>query len=487
MQIMIKDNKLIKKYCSASEPVKAAFWSVVANVLSRGISFLFTPLYTRILTQEEYGFYSLFTSAYAIIMIFATLNLGYGGFNNGMLKYPDDRSKFISSMQGLGLVSCSICFSVFLFLHRPLIVWLGIDFNDICLIFLAMMFYNSQVCWMQYQRYIFRYKALFLVSLSISIMTPLISVVCIYILPERKYALAIGFSLVQIGFNLVFFCTNFIKGKSLYVKEYWLLGLKMNVPLVPHYLSTIILGQSDRFMINYYCGEAKVAIYSLTYSLSLMINIFVNAISATLTPWVYQKIKAHDVKSVLSVSKSILLFVSGIVIICILIAPELIWVLGSESYVEAKWIVAPVMLSCFYSLVYSFFGIPIFYKEKSVNIMMSTLLSAILNIVLNAIFIPKYGFAAAGYTTMIAYLFLAFAYYVNMVFLVKSDIQLSGLYDNKAVWKFTLELTVISLILMMTYNTILLRYILLICVSIITILKRNQMANIIRKFIRVSN
>ena len=119
--------------------------------------------------------------------------------------------------------------------------------------------------------------------------------------------------------------------------------------------------------------------------------------------------------------------------------------------------------------------------------MMSKLLSAILNIVLNAIFIPKYGFAAAGYTTMIAYLFLAFAYYVNMVFLVKSDIQLSGLYDNKAVWKFTLELTVISLILMMTYNTILLRYILLICVSIITILKRNQMANIIRKFIRVSN
>lgn len=480
-----RKNRVIEKYCSISEPVKAAFWSVVANVLSKGISFIFTPLYTRILTQEEYGFFSLFSSAHAVIMIFATLNLGYGGFNNGMLKYPDDRYRFISCMQGLGLVSCCICFCIFLILQKPFIAWFGIGFNDICLIFLIMMFYNSQVCWMQYQRYIFRYKALFLISLSISILTPLISVMSIHIVSERKYALVIGFSLVQIGFNFVFFVLNYVKGKSLYLKEYWMLGLRMNVPLIPHYLSTIILGQSDRFMINYYCGEAKVAIYSLTYSLSLMINIFVNAISATLTPWVYQKIKEHDVKSVSLVSRSLLVLLSGIVIFCILVAPELIWILGSESYMEAKWIVAPVMLSCFYSMVYSLFGIPVFYKEKSINIMLSTLLSAMLNILLNAIYIPKYGFAAAGYTTMVSYLFLAFSYFINMILLTKSDAQLTGLYDNKIVWKLTIGLTVISLILMISYKTVVFRYILLMCVSTILILKRKQIANIIFKYIRI--
>lgn len=80
---------------------------------------LITVPFTRILTAEQYGQYSLYQSWLSIISIFATLNLSSGVFNNGMLKYKEERTKYISSMQGLSTIvsllvigvyiSCKIC------------------------------------------------------------------------------------------------------------------------------------------------------------------------------------------------------------------------------------------------------------------------------------------------------------------------------------------------------------------------------------------
>ena len=93
-----KTKKIYNKMSIAS---KAALWFTICGFVQKGISFITVPIFTRLLTTEQYGVVSIFYSWESIFIIFCTLNLFSGVFNNGMIKYENDRDGFLSSMQGL--------------------------------------------------------------------------------------------------------------------------------------------------------------------------------------------------------------------------------------------------------------------------------------------------------------------------------------------------------------------------------------------------
>lgn len=68
----------IKKYEGLAKPVKVSLWFVICGFLQKGITFLTTPIFSRLLTTSEYGVVSLFTTWNNIVIIIATLNLAAG-------------------------------------------------------------------------------------------------------------------------------------------------------------------------------------------------------------------------------------------------------------------------------------------------------------------------------------------------------------------------------------------------------------------------
>ena len=89
---------LLSYYNNLSEPIKATLWFTISSIIQKGIALLSTPIFTRLLTTEEYGVYSVYQSWYSILLIFATLNLYAGVYNNGMTKWPDKRQEYTSSL-----------------------------------------------------------------------------------------------------------------------------------------------------------------------------------------------------------------------------------------------------------------------------------------------------------------------------------------------------------------------------------------------------
>ena len=94
-------NRLLKKYNEMSEPVKASIWYTICNVLNKGIALLSTPIFTRVLSEEQYGTFAIFQSWYSIILIFTSLNIFLGGYQKGLLLFENDRNSFTSSQLGL--------------------------------------------------------------------------------------------------------------------------------------------------------------------------------------------------------------------------------------------------------------------------------------------------------------------------------------------------------------------------------------------------
>ena len=352
----MKKNSVLSYYNKLALPAKASLWFMLMSVMQKGIQFLITPVYTRLLTTEEYGYYSIYVTWQSILMIIATLNLSAGVFYNGMMKFENDRKTFISSMQGLANV-CTITVFVIIFAFiKPLSTFIGLDTIIIIGMFISFLLYPSFDYWSQYNRYIFNYRPLILWTVLFALVSSGLSVAFIFIIPEKKYAVILGTIVTQIVWGGIFYIKTLIEGKGLYKKEYWVFALKFNIPLIPHYLSFIILGQSDRVMIKLFCGTDAVGIYSLSYTVSLMLSIVVNAITSTFAPWTYQKLKKKDANSVKKCTNMVLIMLAAMVILCVLIAPELIKILGTEEYLQAMWIIPPVMLSCFFTMVYSLFA-----------------------------------------------------------------------------------------------------------------------------------
>ena len=109
---MLKKIKLF--YNKIPQGIKASIWFTVCSIIQKGIQLITVPFFTRILTAEQYGQYSLYQSWLSIISIFATLNLSSGVFNNGMLKYKEERTKYISSMQGLSTIVSLLVIGVYI-------------------------------------------------------------------------------------------------------------------------------------------------------------------------------------------------------------------------------------------------------------------------------------------------------------------------------------------------------------------------------------
>ena len=76
--------KLLGKYNSLSVQIRATIWFFVCSVLQRGISVITTPIFTRLLSTEEYGQFSVFNSWLSIAQIIVTLQLSAGVYREGI-------------------------------------------------------------------------------------------------------------------------------------------------------------------------------------------------------------------------------------------------------------------------------------------------------------------------------------------------------------------------------------------------------------------
>ena len=83
--------KAKEKYATLPIQVKASLWFLICSFLQKGISTISTPIFTRLLSTEEYGQYSAFSSWLEILTIFVCLQLSAGVYQQALIKFDKER------------------------------------------------------------------------------------------------------------------------------------------------------------------------------------------------------------------------------------------------------------------------------------------------------------------------------------------------------------------------------------------------------------
>ena len=195
MQEKIKS--YITKMQNASAPVKAAFWFTVCSIINKCIQLITVPIFTRILTTTEYGQYSIFVSWQSILLIIATLNIYSNVFNNGMIKYPQEQDKFLSSMQGLTTSITLVLMLVFLCFRKQLSEFIGLPVFLILILLVEIMLTPGYELWAAKQRFDFKYKKVVASTIALVVLNPLVGLLFVWVAREKGYARILSVLVVQ--------------------------------------------------------------------------------------------------------------------------------------------------------------------------------------------------------------------------------------------------------------------------------------------------
>lgn len=439
-----------------SPAAKASLVLMMTQMIQKGLSVITAPIYTRLLSTAEYGEVSLFFSWYEIFVIFTGLCLSKGVFNNGMMDYKDDRDSFTLSMYSLTFIATIVIGTVVTIFCTSIYNFLKLPTKLILYMFLLLAFEAALSQWTVRNRFEYKYKATAIVTIVLAIVSPICGILGIYLFPADKVlARIVGARNIFLIAYIVVLIYLIYKAKGRIKTAYWKYALKFNLPLIPHYLSLHILNHMDRIMIASIVNNAAAGIYSVAYNGAAIVKMFWTSINASLIPWTYEKCEKKDYKRLADLTK-VLIFGYGLICITFMfLAPEIMKILAPSSYHEGIYVIPSVIAGVFFSSLYYIFANVVYYFKQPKYVMVASVTSAVANIILNALFIPIFGYLAAGYTTMVSYIVQVIIDYWAMKKIVKQDI-----YDMRFILLMSIGVVVVGIGLSFLYKYTTIRLIL---------------------------
>lgn len=473
--------KVWNKYLSIGRPAKASLWFVICSFLQKGISFIVIPIYTRLLTTEQYGVYSVFLSWSEILFVFTSLYLHGNTFNVGLVKFERNREGFTSSLLGLCMLLCAGFIGSYALFPNFWQTRLGLS-NSLCIALWIFLFFTPfWRFWGAIQRFNFQYRAMVNITLVMAVLTPIVSISLIQFTDFKAEAIIFSKTAIEsiVGFILMILLLR--KRGKIYDKEYWIYGLKANIPLIPYYLSATFLGYIDRIMIEKYCGAAEAAVYSVAHSAAMILLFLNSALNSSLTPWLFQKIKKGEGWQNIAVNRMLVLGVTAVNFLLILFAPEVISFMAPDKYNEAIFVIPPLAVSVIFNFVYQQFINVEFYYEANKFTMAVSILAALMNVTLNALLIPRFGYFAAGYTTMASYFMFMVLHGACVKYVMKRRKVTQKYFDMRFLIVLVMGIMGCMVAITLVYDKVLIRYGLAVLVFAVIGMKRKQISQALLK------
>lgn len=462
-------------FFSIPDGAKASIAYAFASFLTQGLGIITVPIFTRILSTSDYGIITAFNSWNSIIGVIAMLALTSGAFNIGMLDFKNDRNGFIISLLVLSNVATLIIAGVFFLFYDYLVGVLDLPVSLLLFMFLCYLFEPAKNFWLAHQRYEYRYKWPIILTITTSILASVFSLLAVLAAKDRLAEVKLwsaGF--VTLSTSFLFYIYIFVKGKFKINFAYWKFALVVNTPLIVTSLAQVLLNSSDRIMISKMVGVAEAGKYGVVSIITIVAGIVWTAINGSLIPYTFEKMQVKDFKAIDKVVKPLLIVYGSVCIMISFIAPEIVSILAPPEYYEVIYIVPPISAGIFFTSIFCLFGnIELFYR-KTLYVMVATVIAAIINIILNLLFIPIIGYMASAYTTLVSLIILSIIQY----FFVRY-IQEKKIHDGKFIFLLSVVVIFGCLSCGFLYNCAIIRYLLLFIVLFILLMSRKKIVKLL--------
>lgn len=446
----------------------------IGKVSTQFVTFLLLPLYTSLLSTDDYGTIDFINTLIQLLIPIASLMIDQGCFRYLLdCKTEKDKEKVVSSSI-FSLLIISIFVTIFYVIisiffkstYKTYNIW-------IILILIATVYSNL---FLQIARGLKNTGLYSLGSFICSAVIVVLNVICIAWIKTG----AVGMLIATFCGNII--CSIFLFAKmnimkylkfNAFEKRLAIKILKYTIPLVPNQLSLWIMNSSDRIIVTAFLGTAANGILAISHKFP---SIYMTFFGIFLLAWqemvaIHYFDKDRDIFFSKMIQKVIKVF-SSLCIIIIVLLPLIFDFFINDAYNEAYYNIPIYMVAFLFNVIIGLLGAIFVATKKSIEIVKTTLIAAIVNIIVNIILVRYIGLYAASISTLIGY-FIAMVYriiitknYINITYEYKSYIKMVFILlisiiiyyiNNKILSLIFLPIFIVSIYV---YNRELMKYIL---------------------------
>lgn len=373
----------------------------IGKLSTQIVSFLLLPLYTAKLSTEEFGTYDFFVTLSVFLLPIITLLM-----EESMFRFLIDADDLKSKKRTITATIVYTAIGTVIFTILAAII-MGIIHYEYAVIFIIFIISNILLGLSNaLSRGMGKVNLYSLSNFILGVITIILNILFIVTFKLGVNGLLWSNIIANTATAVIMFyklhLPQFVSKKD-FSRETLGKMIRYSAPLVPNNLSWVIISLSDRLMLTQMMGADANGIYAVANKFP---NIVYTCYGFFSTAWKESaaRILKEENKSQYynSIYKDVKFFLKAIVLGLIAIMPLAFPLLVNKSYNDAYKYIPILIISIYYTNMSNFYG-GIFTAYKNTKIMGSTTaVAAVINIVINIIFIPKFGIYAATFSTLIS-------------------------------------------------------------------------------------
>ncbi|PRX56933.1 lipopolysaccharide biosynthesis protein [Flagellimonas meridianipacifica] len=391
----------------------SAIYSTIM-LLQKGINFFLIPILTIYLTPFDYGIVAVVMAINTFLNVFYLLALN-GSLNRFYYEFKEDEGlvkRFFGTIVTFVLFNSFIVSAIIFLGRRWLLEPFLVDVEFFPYMFLGLISVIFNPCYLIYQNSLqarqegVRYGKNNIAFFVFNMVLLLVGVI-VFDLGAKGVLGALAIT------NIVFFVYTLFSFKKDLIfgidKKILRKAIKYSFPVIPHTLAGVATSLIDRLLINKILSTSLAGIYSIGNNFGAVVFLLASGINQAFVPWFNQKIKENSTERIPEISRFLIVIYCLIALGLSFFGREIILLITPKAY-HKSWIVIPfISFAYVYHGVYYFFASSLFYDIQGRGnriIPVATILSALLNILLNLVFIPLYDILGAALATFLSKLFL---------------------------------------------------------------------------------
>ncbi|WP_114308048.1 oligosaccharide flippase family protein [Winogradskyella arenosi] len=430
---------------------KQTFIYGLATVLPRMLSFILVPLYTdpAVLSVEEYGRVS-FIFAYFVLF---NVVLAYG-METAFFRFfnKEEQQDKVTSTASLSLILSSLLLLAGAFLCRHQIsALINIDLQYLNLVFVILLLDALVIipfAWLRATAQPMKYAVIKILNVAINLGLNIFLLLYLKDLAHPDSGLAAIYkpdfeinyifisNLIASGLTLAILLPFYAKLKFNFDMALWKKMMRYALPVLVAGIAYSVNETFDRILLEYLLPEdladTQIGMYSACYKLALFMTLFATAFRLGIEPYFFSHSKtANPQKNYATileyfVALGALIFL-GVVIFADVLKP---FIIRSEAYYEAMWIVPFILLANFCLGIYH--NLSVWYKitDRTAYGAYISILGALVTLGLNYMLIPSMGFKGSAIATLSAYamMMLLSFYFGRKHYPIPYNLKKIGLY-----------------------------------------------------------
>lgn len=381
----------------------------LSSIVGRFLNYLLVPLYTGIFSPAEYGVSTVFYAYASFLGVFFTYGMETAFFRYYQ-KHENKEEVFSTALTSLLFSSLAIGLLIAL-LAKPLAIWTKNEGSEILFIYLAIILAADAIlaipfAWLRQKGQAKRFAFLKILNIATNIFLNLL----FYLIMNCKsinymFVANLASSIIPIFFflpelRLLKFGLNKTLWKEMFFYAFPIIFMGL-AGMVNETIDRILLKQ---LITNQAEANTQIGIYGANYKLSILITLFIQAFRFAAEPFFFSRMKDADAKENYAKVMNYFVMACSIIFLFVLFYLDLLkYFIRQKAYWEGLAVVPILLMANIFLGIY--YNLSVWYKLTNKTMLGASvaIIGALVTLILNYIWIPKYGYIGSAWATLFCY------------------------------------------------------------------------------------